>query len=59
VLSDRGFTTELRAFFDAIRAGRPSPVPAAEALEALRTALAAVESARTGRTVDLTTWEVS
>jgi myo-inositol 2-dehydrogenase/D-chiro-inositol 1-dehydrogenase len=32
-------------------------VPAHEAMESLRTALAALESARTGRTVDLTTWE--
>jgi predicted dehydrogenase len=55
-LSDRGFTTELRTFFDAVRVGGPSPVPAGEAFEALRTALAAVESARTGRTIDLTTW---
>jgi predicted dehydrogenase len=57
VLGDRGFTLELRAFFDAIRAGGPSPVPAREATESLRTALAALESARTGRTVDLTTYE--
>jgi hypothetical protein len=33
-------------------------VPALEAVESLRTALAALESARTGRTIDLTTWEV-
>jgi predicted dehydrogenase len=59
VLSDRGFTRELRAFTDAIRAGGPSPVPAEEAMESLRTALAALESARTGRTIDLTTWETS
>jgi predicted dehydrogenase len=57
VLGDRGFALELRTFFDAIRAGGPSPVPAHEAMESLRTALAALESARTGRTVDLTTWE--
>ncbi len=56
-LGDRGFTDELRDFFDAVRAGGPSPVPAAEAMESLRTALAAVESARTGRTIDLTSWE--
>ena len=58
-LGDRGFTAELRAFFDAIRAGGPSPVPAEEAMESLRTALAALESARSGRTVDLTPREVS
>jgi len=59
VLGDRGYTAELRAFTDAVRAGGPSPVPAEEALESLRTALAALESARTGRTVDLTTWELA
>lgn len=58
VLGDREFTHELRAFFDAVRAGGPAPVPAQEGVESLRTALAALESARTGRTVDLTTWEV-
>ncbi|SDT53023.1 Gfo/Idh/MocA family protein [Jiangella sp. DSM 45060] len=57
VLADRGFELELRTFFDAVRTGGPSPVPAAEALESVRTALAALESARTGRTVDLTTWK--
>ena len=46
------------AFFDAVRTGGPPPVPAAEATASLRTALAALESARTGRTVDLTTWEL-
>ncbi len=55
-LGDRGFTAELRDFFDAVRAGGPSPVPADEAMASLRTALAAVESARSGRTVDLTSW---
>lgn len=59
VLGERGFTTELTAFLDAVRSGGPSPVPAREAMESLRTALAALESARTGRTVDLTTWEPS
>ena len=57
VLGDREFTRELSAFFDACRTGGPPPVPAAEGVESLRTALAALESARTGRTVDLTTWE--
>jgi predicted dehydrogenase len=58
-LSDRGYTAEMRAFFDAIRTGGTSPVPVGEAVESLRTALAAVESARTGRTVDLTAWQDS
>ncbi|MGY2704421.1 MULTISPECIES: Gfo/Idh/MocA family protein [unclassified Nocardioides] len=57
VLGDREFTRELGAFFDAVRAGGPPPVPATEATESLRTALGALESARTGRTIDLTTWE--
>lgn len=57
VLGDREFTEEMRGFFDAVRAGGPAPVPAREAMESLRTALAALESARTGRTIDLTTWE--
>jgi predicted dehydrogenase len=59
VLGDREFTRELSAFFAACRSGGPAPVPAVEATESLRTALAALESARTGRTIDLTTWEVS
>ncbi len=58
VLGDREFTRELTAFFDACRAGGPPPVPATEAAESLRTALGALESARTGRTIDLTTWEL-
>jgi predicted dehydrogenase len=58
-LDDRGFTAELGAFFDAVRGGGPSPVPAAEAAESVRTALAALESATTGRTIDLTTWGLS
>jgi predicted dehydrogenase len=59
VLSDRGFTAELRDFTAAIRAGGPSPVPAEQALESLRVALAALESVRTGQTIDLTTWEIA
>jgi predicted dehydrogenase len=59
VLGDRGFTAELRDFTDAIRGGLPSPVPATDAMASLRTALGALESARTGATIDLTTWETS
>jgi myo-inositol 2-dehydrogenase/D-chiro-inositol 1-dehydrogenase len=51
-LGEEGFVAELRSFVEAIQAGAPSPVPAAEGLESLRTALAALESVRTGRTVD-------
>ncbi|MGI8887859.1 MAG: Gfo/Idh/MocA family oxidoreductase [Nocardioidaceae bacterium] len=57
VLGDLGFTAELRDFVEAIRADAPSPVPAAEAMDSLRTALGALESARTGKTIDLTSWE--
>jgi predicted dehydrogenase len=57
VLGDREFTGELSAFFEACRSGGPAPVPAVDAVESLRTALAALESARSGRTVDLSTWE--
>lgn len=56
-LGERGFHREISAFVDAVRAGGPSPVPAGEAFEAVRTALAARESLRTGRPVDLTGWE--
>lgn len=59
VLGDRGIVDELRAFVHAVRDDALSPVPATEGLESMRTALAAVESARTGRTVDLTSWEAS
>lgn len=59
VLGDRGIVAELRSFVDAIRTGAPSPVPATEALESLRTAAAAVESARTGATIDLRRWETA
>ncbi len=58
-LSDRGFRAELAGFTDAVRRGAPSPVPAVEGLTALRTALAAAESVRTGGPVDLTVWGLS
>ncbi len=44
---------ELAAFVDAVRHGGPSPVPGAEARTALAVALAAVESVRTGSTVEV------
>jgi myo-inositol 2-dehydrogenase/D-chiro-inositol 1-dehydrogenase len=56
-LGDRGFRAEIRAFTDAIRSGGLSPVPARTGLQATRVALAALESLRTGATIDLTTWE--
>jgi predicted dehydrogenase len=59
VLGESGFRTELSDFTAAVREGRPPPVPAAEATESLRISLAALESVRTGETIDLTTWETS
>lgn len=52
-LGDRGFRAEIGAFIDAVRTGGPSPVPAVEALAALRTGLAAEASLREGRPVGL------
>lgn len=52
-LGDRGFRAEIGAFVDAVRAGGPSPVPATEALAALRTGLAAEVSLREHRPVAL------
>ena len=57
-LSDRGFRTEVQTFVDAVRSGAASPVPADQALTALRTALAALESVRTGETIDMSAWGV-
>jgi predicted dehydrogenase len=47
------YVREHAAFLDAVQDGRPLPMPADEARAALRLALAAVESARTGRAVAL------
>lgn len=52
-LGDRGFRAEIGAFAEAVRTGGPSPVPAREALDALRTGLAAEASLRDGRPVAL------
>ena len=56
-LGERGFSSEIGAFVDAVRDGSPSPVPAEAGFRATRTALAAHESLRTGQPVDLRTWE--
>lgn len=55
-LGERGFAEEVRCFVDAARRGAPSPVPATAGLAALRLSLAALESAQTGTTVDLSIW---
>ncbi len=47
------YVREQAAFIDAIRGDAPVPMPPEEARAALRLALAAVESARSGRTVRL------
>jgi predicted dehydrogenase len=47
------YVREHAAFLDAVQGARPLPMPAEEARAALRLALAAVESARTGRAVAL------
>lgn len=52
-LGNRGFVAQIGAFLDAVGSGGPSPVPAEEALVALQIALAAVESLRTRRVVQL------
>lgn len=57
-LSDRGFRAEVRSFVDAVRAGGPPPVSAAQGFNALRTALAAVEALSTGAVIDMTQWGV-
>jgi len=56
-LGNRGYRTEIARFTEAARRGGPSPVAAEDGLAALRTALAALESVRTGHTIDLATWE--
>jgi myo-inositol 2-dehydrogenase/D-chiro-inositol 1-dehydrogenase len=53
-LGNRGFRAQMAAFVEAIRAGGPAPIGADEGAAALRTSLAALESIRTGRTVQLT-----
>jgi myo-inositol 2-dehydrogenase/D-chiro-inositol 1-dehydrogenase len=50
-LGDRGFRAEIGAFVEAVRNGGPSPVPAREAMDALRTGLAAEASLREHRPV--------
>jgi predicted dehydrogenase len=50
---DKGHATELRAFLDAVRNGRPSPVDPLQAAHVTRVTFAAVESMRTGLPVPL------
>ncbi len=55
-LGERGFATEIASFVHAARTGGEPPVTGREGMAALRASLAAVESLRTGETIDLTTW---
>jgi predicted dehydrogenase len=52
-LSESPYTTEIKAFYQALAADTPVPVTAADGLAALQIALAAIESAQTGRAVEL------
>ncbi len=52
-LGARGYLAEIGAFVEAIRTGAPAPIPVDDGLRSLRTALAALESVRTGDAVDL------
>ncbi len=52
-LSDDPYLSELRACADALRAGQPPPVTAEDGREAVRIALAALESLETGLAVAL------
>jgi predicted dehydrogenase len=49
----KGHREEVNAFLDAVRAGGPPPIPVADLLATSRAMIAAVESMRTGRPVDL------
>ncbi|MDX6296993.1 MAG: myo-inositol 2-dehydrogenase / D-chiro-inositol 1-dehydrogenase [Nocardioidaceae bacterium] len=57
-LGDNGDRAEVQSFVEAVRSTGPTPVPAEDGLATLRTSLAALESVRTGTTIDLTTWEL-
>jgi predicted dehydrogenase len=52
-LAESPYTTQIKAFYNALRHDAPVPVSAADGLAALQIALAAVESAQTGRPVSL------
>lgn len=56
-LGEQGFATEIAAFVRAVRDGGPSPISGRDGMVALRTSLGALESLRTGSTIDLTSWE--
>ena len=49
---DKGHGAEIRAFVQAVRTGKESPVPFDEAVATTRTAFALVEAMRSGAAVD-------
>jgi len=51
--ADDPYRMELQSFMTAVQSGSPVPVPASEGLESLRVSLAALESAATGRVIEL------
>lgn len=54
-LGELGYHAEIASFVQAVRSGGPSPISGRDGLAALHTSLAAFESVRTGKTIDLTT----
>lgn len=52
-LAEDPYTTEIKAFYDYLVDEKPNPVPGSEGLAALQLALAATESAETGRAVKI------
>jgi predicted dehydrogenase len=50
---DKGHAAEVAAFVEAVRAGGPGPIPEAELIATSRAALAALESARAGKPVEV------
>ncbi len=52
-LSEDPYTTQIKAFYDCLANDTPIPIRGADGLAALQIALAAIESAETGRPVDL------
>jgi len=50
---DKGFSNEIKAFFDAIKNGKPSPIPFEQIVETTLATFAINESINTGKAVDL------
>lgn len=52
-LADDPYYAELRGFLDAVQNGTPVPVPPEDGMKAIAVAIAAIESAKTGKAVTL------